>query len=187
MARDHARVKVSVWSDDTWQRLPMGSQWLYLHLLSSPGLSYAGVADWRPNRIAKRCGGEARADLIEAAALHLETTEPPMLLIDRDTEEALIRTFVKHDGLLGKPNVAIAMCKAWANVASPVLRAVIAHEVAELHDEEPGLPAFRSENRSLDHLKKVLRYDMLDPTEALARLEPNPSLEESMKGLRVVP
>ena len=50
MARDHARVLVSIWGDDDWRDLPAAAQRIYIVALSQPGLSYAGVTPYLPGR-----------------------------------------------------------------------------------------------------------------------------------------
>lgn len=174
MARDHARLQVGIWADSDWRGLPMASQWLYTYLLSSPKLSYAGVADWRPKRIAAFTL-DGSADLIEKAALPLETEQPPLLLIDRDTEEALIRTFVRHDGVLTVPNVAIATAKAWQDTASEILRGVIAEEVVTLYQEDSDLPAFREGNASWPWMQSILGSELIGWERAVDLLDPNPT------------
>lgn len=176
MARDHARLKIAIWADSDWRNLPMASQWLYQHLLSAPSLSYAGVADWRPARIAAFTL-DGTGELIEKAAHPLEAEEPPLVLIDRETEEALIRTFIRHDGVLGVPNVAIAAAKAWQGTASEVLRGVIAAEISECYHDDPDLPAFREENASWKWLVPIIEGDVIGWQRAVDLLEPNPTLK----------
>lgn len=182
MARDHARIKVSIWGDTDWRMLSSDSQWLYLYLLSSPTLNYAGVADWRPRRIAAMTG-DGDSDYIEQAAYGLE--QCGFIVVDRDTEEVAIRTFVKHDGLIGKPNVAIAFCKAWQSTASLEIRAVIAQEIVDLHDEEPHLKGWDNES-SLPWLEQVLGHELMTWGSAQKELPPNPFAKGSAKGLREV-
>lgn len=194
MAREHARIKLSIWSDQDWRNLSMHSQWLYQHLLSSPMLTYAGVADWRPARIAKFCA-TGTADIIERAAFDLE--QSLMVVTDRDTEEALVRSYLRNDGVVSQPNVTIAACKAWQNTASAVLRSVIAYEMERLdveydhavaNGDEKGIKArraFAPESDSRPWIDEVLSSELLDPAEALRYLPPNPLDEGSRKGLRV--
>jgi hypothetical protein len=167
MARDFARVRGRIWSDDDWRALPGEAQWLYLHLLSAATLNYAGVADWRPSRIAALTGNWTATD-IEEFALHLEHAR--YVVIDRDTEEALIRSFLRHDGLMGQPNVAAAMVKDFAGIASTPLRGVFIHELQRLHEDEPDLRGW-----SRKDVTALLRRDPLTPDEALPLLPSNPS------------
>jgi len=190
MARDHARIKLSMWADPDWRSLIMPAQWLYQHLLGSPTLGYAGNADWRPKRIAHMCGN-ATADLIERAAVQLEDRH--FVIIDRDTEEALVRSFVRHDGLLYQPNVAIASVKAWEGMASEVLRGVYAHEIDRLQDDQADAPSWTNAH-SAARLEDVLAFNLIKPEEAVSILPqnplweafyqdvPNPSIKGSGKG-----
>ena len=176
MARDHARLRLDIWSDPQWRALPMPSQWLYTYLLSSPKLTYAGVADWRPKRIAKFTK-DGRFEDVEVAAHYLETAHDdhaPFVIIDRDSEEALIRTFIRHDGIMGVPNVAIACVKAWQDTASEVLRQVVAWEIQHLYADRPEMPAFQDGAASWLWLQEVLDHEVINPSEAYEELDPNP-------------
>jgi hypothetical protein len=147
MARDHARIRLDIWTDDDWRDLTSSAQWLYLFLLSSPSLSFAGVADWRPGRIAANAT-DLRRDDVEVFAAELIAGQ--FILVDADTEEVLIRSFVKHDGLMRSPNVAAAFVKAHAAIASPVLRAVVVDQLQRLYDAQADLRGFtRADVRKL--------------------------------------
>lgn len=181
MARDHARIHLSIWSDDDWRDLSPGAQWLYMHLLSSPSLNYAGVADWRPRRIARMANGWSD-DGLERAALELEFAE--YLLIDRDTEEALIRSFVRNDGILSKPNVAIAFCKAWQSVASKAIRGLIVWETLRLQSDAPDENAWSNEN-SAPWLDELLEGTPIPHEEGLEMTSDDRYPKGSAKGLEV--
>lgn len=53
MAREHARIYLSAWDDDDFLALSQVEQWAYWALLSSPDLSWCGVAPLLPQRLAK--------------------------------------------------------------------------------------------------------------------------------------
>lgn len=171
MARDHARIKLNIWADDDFRDLTSLAQWLYLHLVTSPSLTFCGITDWRPSRIAALTA-ELTGDDVERAAAELEASR--YVVIDRDSEEALIRSFIRHDGLMASPNMAKAMCKAFAGTASRVLRAVVVHELHRLYDdcqptsEKPG-------GWFVQPLKSVLANRSMTPEEAFSILPPNPS------------
>jgi len=139
MARDRANVRTDMWNDDDWRELSVPAQHLYLHLLSAPTLSYAGIADWRPARLSGMSKGATRLSIERAGA---ELVEKFFVVCDDETEEILVRSFLKYDGLLHKPNVAKAMVKAFEKTVSATLRAVIVHELRKLHDSHPELNAF---------------------------------------------
>lgn len=136
MARTYARVKTAVWADDEFRGLPPDAQHLYFVLLTSAGLSYCGVTDWRPVRIAPNAH-EWSALEVERAAWILH--ERLYIVVHGDTEEVLIRSFVRNDGFMDQPNVAAAMVRDYARISSPILRGVVVHELLRLHKEQPQL------------------------------------------------
>ena len=136
MARDRANVFTNIWADSDWRALSESAQRLYLLLLTHPTLTYAGVADWRTNRLSMM-SADGSVEKLEAAAAELEDRK--FIVVDEGTEEVLIRSFVKHDGLLKSPNLAAALAREYANVYSPRLREVVAFEVQKLHLREPEL------------------------------------------------
>jgi hypothetical protein len=142
MARNHGRILASVWVDPDWVALPPRQQWLYMLLLSQPRLSLVGTIDYRPAKWARLAEGVDTAT-VEAAAAGLEAAR--YVLIDRDTEELLVRTFVRHDGVgRGNANLRKGMWAHWMDVASEALReAVIVNMPAELWDDHAPDAAYR--------------------------------------------
>ncbi|MGV0870062.1 hypothetical protein [Corynebacterium kalidii] len=132
----YAQIHLSLWVDDDFRTLTPGAQHLYMALLCHPTLTQCGVLDWRPKRIAKFAAGWTPTQ-VETAAAELE--QHTYLIVDDDTEEAFIRSYARNNNILKQPNIAIAMAKAYREVASPHLRASITQELARLHDEHPDL------------------------------------------------
>lgn len=165
MARDHARIRLDIWADDDFRDLSSSAQWLYMHLLTSPDLSFAGVTDWRPPRIAAHTSELTGAD-VEMFASELEAGE--YVVIDRRSEECLIRSFVKHDGLMKSPNMAKALAKDHAAIGSATIRAVVVGQLLRLREQQPNLKGW-------PHVEKVLEKRSMTPAEAFDTLPPNPS------------
>lgn len=155
MARDHARVNVTIWGDPNFRRLPPAAQHLYLLLWTSPGLTYAGTHDWRPARITGRAEGWTRAD-VEAAAACLAARH--FLVIDEDVEEVLIRSWIRWDGLMKQPRMAISCTTAYADVASDTLKAVIVHQLHAEKDRQPDLTCWAD-----PRVQEVLTHPSVDP------------------------
>lgn len=157
MAREQANVRLSIWTDPDFRALSVGAQHLYLLVLTSPSLSYAGVADWRPKRIAALAAGWS-ADAVETAAVELQAAR--FLIVDTDTDEALVRSFLRHDGLMSREFMATAAAKAYEAVASARIRGVIVHELKRLRRDEPSLLGWNSKR-----LVAVLGDPSVDPSE----------------------
>lgn len=175
MAREFAVVWLSMWSDDDFRSLTPEEQHLYLVLVTSPTLSHCGVADWRPPRIAKLAQGWT-PERVEAAGGGL--VDKLYILVDPDTEEALVRSFIRRDGLMKQPNMAVAMSKAHTATASQALRSVIVWELQRLAKDQPELPSW-SAKASGQILTDLLAKASVDPsTYPLG----NPFVNPSVKG-----
>jgi hypothetical protein len=160
VSRDRANIRTDIWNDDSFRALTGPAQLLYLQLLTSATLSYAGVADWRPKRLASISGGRAAAEVNNAAE---ELTQGLYIVIDEDTEEVLIRSFLKHDGLLQKPNVAKAMVTAWGRIYSLTLKGVVVHELNRLHDRFPDWRGF-----TVPTVQELLRKGSVNPSDLVS-------------------
>lgn len=139
MARDRASIRLDMWADQDWRDLSEGAQHLYMLLMSHPTLSYAGVADWKPGRLAAMTSKKTKADVLKDAA---ELQERFFIVVDSDSEEVLVRSFIKHDGLMKQPKLVVSMTNAYAAIASKAIREVIAFEVQKLHSRHPELNAW---------------------------------------------
>jgi len=140
--REYGIVNVTIWSDPDFQRLPPAAQHLYLLLWTSPSLSYCGVHDWRPGRLAERSHGFT-GDHIRTIADCLAARH--FVVIDEGTEEILIRSWARWDGLLKKPRMAISFLKAYTDTASKELRAVMVHELVKCRQHNPELKTWEDE------------------------------------------
>lgn len=155
MPREFANMRSDIWGDDDWRDLSLRAQWLYELLMTHPTLTTAGVADWRPAKLSGLARDATAAVIREAAE---ELLAAWFVVYDDETEEILIRSFLRHDGVLKKPNVAISMTKAFAAVASPEIRGVIVHELLRLSVEHPEWPAWQQ-----DRVAGLLKKRSVDP------------------------
>jgi len=137
MARDHARIKCSIWDDPDFVALPSSAQRTYFLALSQPGLNYAGVVPYTPGRWS-RLATDTTPAVIRKNIRVLE--DAGFVFLDEGTEELLIRTFVKHDGIMRLPNVAKAMVKAARGIVSPVVREAFSDSLRCLHSERLAHP-----------------------------------------------
>lgn len=154
--RNYAQLNISVWNDDDFRALSPQAQHLYFLLLSHPTLSYCGVGDWRPARLARMATGWTTKQVEEAGA---ELVKSLFVLIDEDTEEFLVRTFVKNDPLMRQRNLGVSMARAFSLVASEGIRGVIVHELRRLEKACPELKGFDS-----DEVQTVLIKPSIDPS-----------------------
>lgn len=142
MARDRANINTNIHTDQDWRDLTIAEQHLYWLLSTHPDLNYVGVVDWRTARLSAMAA-DATREGIQATAEALQ--EKRFVFIDEDTEEILVRSFMRHDGLLKQPKLSISMVNAYGSVASKYIREVVTFELQRLFAEFPEWAAFRQE------------------------------------------
>jgi len=158
-----------MWSDSDWRTLPVGAQHLYMQILTHATLNYAGVGDWRPGRLAALTAGRTSAD-VEADAEHLRAAS--FIYTDADTEEVLVRSFLRHDGVIKHPRLHVSMANDWACIASSEIRSFVSFELKKLHDEEPGLTLWKDSR--VQSILKAEAKDMKELCQSFAIAEPAP-------------
>lgn len=155
MAREFAKVKAGIWQDDDFRALPYQAQHLYFVILTDPELSYCGVADWRPKRMLPKSAGWTLTELESAANI---LAEKRLLIIDEDTEEVLVRSFLRHDGVMAHNKLCVSAATAYAALASNTIRGVVVHELRRLEQEYSDWPAW-----GRTQVRDVLKRNPLDP------------------------
>jgi hypothetical protein len=139
MAREYARVRLTIWTDPDFRRLTVPAQRLYFELLTNGDINLCGVSDWREARLVKLARNLTVQDLREAA---FELGVNDFIAVDPDTEEVLVRSFVRHDGVLKSPNITKSMVKDYGTIASQMLMAVVSREVRRAYREHPEWKGF---------------------------------------------
>lgn len=134
MARDHGRIYTRIWADPDFRALERDPQRLYLLLISQANLSYCGGLDYIPRRLTSLAADETEETLQDA----LTTLEKAKFVVaDYLMDELLVRSFVRHDGLLGSPNMTKAMLKDRAALLSDHLREAVDCELHRAFIEDP--------------------------------------------------
>lgn len=136
MARDHARILTSIWRDPDFRDLNVDAQHTYLAIISQDALTYAGVLDYRPGRLAA-LSKDATARRIETAIKALERAR--FVVVDRETEELLARSYVRHDGVMDRVNMGKAVGRALNKIVSLPLYGAVIDELARHHRDRPNL------------------------------------------------
>lgn len=134
MAREYSKTNITIWQDNDWRALPFPAQHVYRMLWDHPQLSYCGVVDWRPARLSALSVGLTK-NMLRLLTDCLQARH--FIVVDNETEECLVRSWVRFDGLIRQPRLAVSFANAYAAVGSNVLRGVIVHEMKKLHEREP--------------------------------------------------
>jgi hypothetical protein len=130
---EYAKIWKRVWKDPDFVRLPAATQTLYFLLISSEARSNAGVLPLTIRRWAK-CSGDATPDTVRAALSELASHN--FTVVDWDTEEVLIRTFIRNDEGWKIHTVMKGILRSVAQTESVVLRQALKDELLRLPDNQ---------------------------------------------------
>lgn len=166
MARGHGRILTSIWDDADFLRLDEREQRLYLFLISQPNLNHAGLLPLTLRRWCRKAHGLTSAEL-EKRLQALETAR--FIVMDDDTEELLIRSFVRNDGVWKQPKVMGAMVSGALEISSRRLRRALLAEVGRIPlddlSDEPGARGPSIREQVAEHIETLRRaFREPDPT-----------------------
>lgn len=134
MARKYIKLHLSVWDPASdFLELSVDAQWLYWVLCSHPLLSAAGIMPMQPRKWAKRAKGMTVKRVMTALD---ELAAADKVVIDDDTEELLVRTFIRWDNAFRTPNVKKAIEASITRSESCSIRHAAALELT--HAERNG-------------------------------------------------
>lgn len=174
MSGAFAKTHRTIWRDPDFRDLTIWAQWLYWHLFSSPRLTWCGVLDWKPRAILKATQSLTQ-DALEGA-LH-ELRESHFIVLDDDTEELIVRSFVRSDAVHKQPKLMSALSTAFAGIESDLIAGVLSWELQRLKSEEPNLAGW-------GEVEKVLRTPPCNPSSIPLpeRVSPGVSEKGTAKG-----
>ncbi|TQM83257.1 hypothetical protein FHX81_5675 [Saccharothrix saharensis] len=135
MARDHARLYVHIWTDPDFIELSAVAKLIYLQLFSQPKLAYSGVLDLAAKRWAR---AHPDLDLAAVRSALAELDAARFIVVDQETEEVLVRSFIRRDELWKQPNVLRGALRVAFEIVSPILRVALARELRRLPVEVTG-------------------------------------------------
>lgn len=122
MARVYAPLLCSIWNDDRFIALPSQAQRVYLLAFSQANTSYAGVVPYTEKRWAKRAPDTTPGSIAEAVN-HL--IDGSFVLLDDDTEELWVRSFIKHNKINEQKQLHRALAAACRSILSPTIRGAV--------------------------------------------------------------
>src|SRR5690606_6747999 len=139
LAKEYGQLRHDIWRDDDWLNLTVPAQHLYMVLLSDPTLNYCGISSWHVGRLSQRSAENSPRDTLLAA---LELAERHFIVVDEETEEVLIRSYLRHDPILKNPRLAVTMSKEYGVIGSRKLRAALVFELTRLKKAHPDWAAW---------------------------------------------
>lgn len=140
MARSHGRILTSIWANESdFLTLSGEAQRLYMFILSQDDLNFAGLLPLRLRRWAKKYKGGSVSSVRKALS---ELAAARYVIVDTMTEEVLVRTFIRNDGIYKQPKVMLRMREDARQMDSPAIRRVFVAELQRLPlrelSDDPG-------------------------------------------------
>lgn len=129
MARQYAQITTAIWRNEGFTALPHDEQWLYLLLNTQPDISAAGVLTLAVKRWSGRSANMTPA-MINRLLDNLAAKR--FLILDRDLDEVLVRSFIRWDRGYANPKRQPSIRDAIDAVESPAILAAIAGELGRL-------------------------------------------------------
>lgn len=165
----HARFLCRMWDDPDWIALSPRGQWFFMLLYSQAALNRAGVTALTSKRWKRLASGPAVEQQIALAMKELEDAN--FLVVDPDTEELLVRSYMRNDGIAKQPNMLKLACRQAREVLSPLLRSALEAELRRLDPPAGESVAAKTAAVALDAAIEVL-----------GKGSGNPSPDPSRKG-----
>ena len=129
MSGDYGKLYKRAWGDADFKALTAHEQLQYLKLISQPDVSMAGILTHAAMRWAGQTA-DLDAEDIERALGGLERKR--FVAYDRDTQELLIRSYIRNDGGWKSPLTMKGIRAAVERILSPKLRRIISAELAKI-------------------------------------------------------
>jgi hypothetical protein len=142
MARSEARLFTSIWLDADFTALGEVDQRMYFFLLSQPDLSFCGRLSLAEKRWALSAAG------LTQQAVHRRLAglgSARFVVTDLETEEVLIRSLMRRDGVLRSPKLMKPLRAALAVVTSRELRDCLRTELERALAEDEVNPKLRDD------------------------------------------
>jgi hypothetical protein len=156
MARSQANLQFGIAGG--LRGLSRDAKLLYsLGILCEPTVNQAGLGALRVSRWAR----ELEFTVAETEKAMQELDEQRYVLVDPETEEILVRTLVRNDGVADQPNVLWAAVRAALMIVSPRLRREMAAELRRLPPQRPD--KVTKTGRVFVHADPHAVADELDP------------------------
>ena len=132
---EYGKIFKRVWGDADFKALTCQQQLLYLKLVSQTDISLAGVLTLATIRWAGQTAGVTDKDIARTLA---ELEAARFIVCDRETQEVLVRSYVRNDLGWRSSKTMKAVKAAVGRILSPRLRGVISAELLNISASNIG-------------------------------------------------
>ncbi len=168
MAREHGRLAYTLFRDSDFRALSRSAQALYMQLLAQKEINNAGVCPLMVSKWARGC------DELDEAAVWVTLRElqaARFVFFDEESEELLVRSFIRNDGILKQPNLVKNALRCAEQVESETLRGVLAEELRRLGRRDAEIVADGLDGRVSEPIANPSETlpEPLNPSETLSK------------------
>lgn len=149
MARSYGVLKTTAWAPGSdFRQLDPLAQWAFAMLISQPQISNLGLLAYTPEKWARLAVG-LTVEIVEGAIACLEAGG--YVIVDVETGELLVRTFITHDKVWSQPKLVSNARKLIREVESDRIRSVLVERHPWLLDgsSKDEIAAFEEARESL--------------------------------------
>ncbi len=157
-----AQILCRIWDDDDWKALSPRAQWFYMLLVSQASLNRAGIIALTSRRWAKLAKGPSVAEQISAAMAELGKAD--FIVVDEDTEELFVRSYMRNDGLSKRPNVFKRALREATEVLSTKIRKALIVELRRLEHPDAEVAATAIEKGLPNPFPKGYEMSSVNPS-----------------------
>ena len=165
MAREYAKLLTRIWADSDFKALSGQAQRLYFQLISQPDMSMAGVVTLAEKRWSLQVGDQGERD-IESTLAELEQRR--FVVVDRGTQEVLIRSFIRSDGGWKSPTTMKSIDSSVRATLSDGLKAVMRDEVSRLDMSKLSSTVSPKTGKSTQEVVEGIAWGIQNDFEALS-------------------
>lgn len=172
MAGAFGKLYKSAWDDDDFKALSIEAQHVYMMFISAKQITFAGVAPFVPTRFLDLARNMTEKKFNTSVR---ELEKARYIVVDRKTQEVLLRTYIKHDDSLRNSKLAVAVGKAVREVYSPAILRVIAEEMAKLLVAHPDLAGWEKLAETAPALFAHVADEIVKPSKNAPKKTDTPS------------
>ena len=157
---EYGKLFARIWSDRDFTALTARAQQVYAMLCSHSSRNMAGVLPVTLKRWANSTNDATVNNVTEALQ---ELAANKFVVIDWDTEELLIRTFIRNDEVYRQPNLMKAARKFARQTESAALRWVLHDELSRLPDHKGADDTAQIAKELVDGLQRTPPKPFTEP------------------------
>ena len=157
---DYGKLLSRIWSDPEFTAMGARSQQVYCLLISYPTRNVAGVL---PLTLKRWTNSTADATIDNLTEALIDLAARNFIVIDWDTEEVLIRTYIRNDEVYRQPNLMKSARKFALQIESATLRWALHDELMRLPDHKDAHETERVAKTLVKGLTRTPREPIAEP------------------------